>query len=169
MWDYVFKCFGLNSELLNEYLNIYENDKFFILVEMYEKNDIFTTYKEIENVISFFENNYESFTHYLKREKDGSEVLVVCSDFINAYDEWAAKRRYKQLKYLTNLANLQSKILRKNIKVKTMRVYDPDTCIELKDPVRGVIFYVDRLKSKIGLKTSKRVNDDNFISKLFSH
>ncbi|HEC92899.1 MAG TPA: hypothetical protein ENI51_07925, partial [Candidatus Atribacteria bacterium] len=92
MWDYVFKCFGLNSELLNEYLNIYENDKFFILVEMYEKNDIFTTYKEIENVISFFENNYESFTHYLKREKDGSEVLVVCSDFINAYDEWAAKR-----------------------------------------------------------------------------
>ena len=147
-WRYLFNKHKLNVEILSKVIDFEENDMFLqFIIELEEIEQIFSS-QSFERIIDFYENPKGVFKKYYNNKKD--KKIILGSDFVHAYDEWAGKRRYDPLKHLTTIADMESRLLMKRIKPETKRVIDQESLTPYEKTIKGIIFYLDEIKKKIG-------------------
>jgi hypothetical protein len=119
IWKYVFESKNLKSGMIENHLNLNTGylTRYIQDLEFAEKN---LSLEIFDSILEFFRQNYEKYAGKKTAEGD----FIVQTRFITEYDKWARPRNYDTLKTLTKLAELQSKLLNKDIKPTTQYFFD---------------------------------------------
>jgi len=164
-WNYVFQIKGFNCNTIIEALNL-EKDKFKEMILYYEKQISDFSFESLENILQFYENKKEKYDYWRNKE----DKIMLTTEFVNDYDDWARKRGYETLKQLTTLGNLFTKFLREKIEVKNhkLKKFKPgeldSSCNEGK---YSVIFPVEEIKAKLGIEETQENNKEIDVDRLF--
>jgi len=119
IWAYVFESKGLRSDLIEDFLDLKKGKflKYIQELEIAEKN---LSLEIFDSILEFFRQNFDKYAG--KKTSEGD--FIVQTRFITDYDRWARPRNYDTLKTLTKLAELESKLLNKEIKPATQYFFD---------------------------------------------
>lgn len=163
IWKYVFKSRGLKSEMLEEYLDL-EKGRFINYMQRLEVAEKNLSLEIFDSILEFFRQNYEKYAG--KKTPEGD--FIVQTRFISNYDRWARPRGYDTLKTLTKLAELQSKLLNRNIKPATQYFFDEHNN---RHKEYGVKFYykeIRKMRGELMIEEDADTNEDQLdINKLF--
>lgn len=147
-WNYTFEIHNLESKPIKDILNL-ENKKFIEIIRELEQELKSIGFEEFENILEFFRKNEE--TYKINRNRDNEIILL--TDFINAYDEWAVRKRYPILKSLANLGRMESELLGREVKIKTIRIKNIDINKDTKK--WGLIFYIEEIEKLMGIESQE--------------
>jgi len=134
IWDYIFRENELESDILSKILDL-EKEEFTDLVKKLEETERDITLTVFDTILYFFESRMGSFD----KNKTPNGEIVLLSDFIVQYDEFARKRGYDILGNLVRLGDLQSQILNREIKPTTIRL--KGTGSEKSETKHGILFF----------------------------
>ncbi len=168
-WDYVFRSKGLKSEFFMKALDYGNNEVFLEFVRKYEGNLLQISIDQFINVIEYYKLYRNTYGGYYLTDVDDNLVLV--PHFIHEFDKWAKMRGYEPLNSLTNLADMQMKILRENIKPKTIYLNEQGDLG--KNRIYGLIFKLEIIKKLLNIEEDysgdeKGVDIDKILGKDFS-
>jgi len=141
-WDYTFKSKGLNSDLLKDALN-FEGDIFLNYINELEKAERDINQEMFESVLEFLKQKLSTYGSIRCRSKDSEKdgKIFITTKFIADYDLWSRVRGYKPLKTLTNLSDLQSRLLNKDIRPGIYTYYSENG----KEKGYGILFHYEEL------------------------
>jgi len=154
IWDYIFRENKLESPLLCEILDL-KKERFTDFVEKLEETERDLTLTVFDNILYFYESKKSIFG----KERTPNDEIVLTSNFTAQYDEFARKRGYDILGNLVKLGDLQSQILNREIKPKTIYVKEKTSLMGKSE--HGIIFYyeeITNLRKKI-IKNALEVNN----------
>jgi len=155
-WDYIFEIHNLESKRIKDILNL-ENKKFIEIIRELEQELKSIGFEEFENILEFFRKNEGIYK--INRNRDNEIVLL--TNFINDYDEWAVRKKYPILKSLSNLGRIESELLGKEVKTKKMRIKNIDT--NRMNEKRGLIFYIEEIEKIMEIERDKESEEERKI------
>ena len=166
IWQHVFNERGLKSELLDSVLDL-KSGRFLAFVNNLENVERSIGLEVFDNILAFYEEKNDEFKNLipdaraLSRTNGESEypVVVLNARFINAYDEWARRRGYDTLGSIVKMGELQSELLNREIKPKSIRYTDISNS-HAKCNKYSILFYYKEIKE---MRRSLSSTDDDVI------
>ncbi|MBA7603914.1 hypothetical protein ES703_11032 [subsurface metagenome] len=155
-WNYVFKIHNLESKQIKNILNL-ENKKFIEIIQELEQDLESIGFEEFENILEFFRKKEREYKININSDNE----IVLLTNFINDYDDWAVPKRYPTLKSLANLGRMESELLGREVKTKMMRIKNID--INRVNIKRGLIFYIEEIEGLMGIKKNKESEEESDI------
>jgi len=174
MWDSIFQEANLHSDLLREIIEYKKNNKLLKYIQKYEESILQMNIDDLLNIFEFYEeikNNNGKI-----RYENNENLRILDTLFVNEYDKWGKIHGYEPLKRLTKLGEMLSKILKKNMKPKNIKVRQigslPTT--QYNKIVYGISFNEKEIYIRMGIKEYNKeiynriieIFDDNNTDKL---
>lgn len=159
-WNYVFESNNLKSHLFDKVLN-FENKMFGKIIQKLEGIERELSIEDFEHIIEFFKENKREFGKYQGIGKNKGRIVLL-TKFIHEYDRFAILRGYPTITSLTNLGIMQSELLERETKVKTIKYKNIEDPTAKGENDRGLIFYLGEIEKLRGIKRngSKPTNSE---------
>lgn len=151
MWDFIFQETNLHSKLLAKILSYEKNNRLLKYIQKNEKSIVQMNIDDILNILEFYES-IETNNAKIRYE-NVDETKILDTIFVNEYDKWARVHGYEPLKKVTKLGEILSKVLKKDMKPKNIKVRQRGTSptTPYNKIVYGIPFNKEEIYIRLGI------------------